>query len=187
MGRLANLRIVDPILSALARGYIFPELACEALFPMVRVEKEAGKLPKFGKEAFRIYQTERALRAKSNRINPEEYGSIDVILAEHDLEYPIDYRERQEAESQQHWMNGDGPAALLIFDALLARRSAPTWRRTRPTTRPATSSPWPAATSSPTRSTPIPSASSTTAKMPSARRSVPNPTPWSSATRSGKS
>src|SRR6266540_3209665 len=98
MGRRADLRIVDPILSALARGYIFPELACETLFPVVRVEKEAGKLPQFGKEAFRIYQTERALRAKSNRINPEDYGHIDVVLKEHDLEYPIDYRERDEAE-----------------------------------------------------------------------------------------
>lgn len=98
MGRRADLRIVDPILSTLARGYIFPELACEALFPVVRVEKEAGKLPQFGKEAFRIYQTERALRAKSNRINPEDYDSIDIALQEHDLEYPIDYRERDEAD-----------------------------------------------------------------------------------------
>lgn len=97
MGRRDALRIVDPILSTLARGYVFPELACEALFPVVRVEKEAGKLPQFGKEAFRIYQTERALRAKSNRINPEDYDSIDVVLKEHDLEYPIDYRERDEA------------------------------------------------------------------------------------------
>ena len=97
MSRTAKLRIVDPILSTLARGYIFPELACETLFPMVRIEKEAGELPQFGKEAFRIYQTERALRAKSNRINPEDYGSIDVKLKEHDLEYPIDYREREES------------------------------------------------------------------------------------------
>lgn len=97
-GRTAQLRIVDPILSALARGYIFPDLACEVLFPRVTVEKEAGKIPQFGKEAFRIYQTERALRAKSNRINPENYSALDFILEEHDLEYPIDYRERQEAD-----------------------------------------------------------------------------------------
>lgn len=97
-GRSQNLRIVDPILSALSRGYVFPDLACETLFPRVTVDKEAGKIPQFGKEAFRIYQTERALRAKSNRINPEDYSSIDFVLDEHDLEYPIDYRERQEAD-----------------------------------------------------------------------------------------
>ena len=117
MSRLANLRIVDPILSTLARGYIFPELACEALFPMVRVEKEAGKLPQFGKEAFRIYSTERALRAKSNRINPEDYGDIDVVLTEHDLEYPIDYRERDEAENVlplERWATNVVTKALRI-------------------------------------------------------------------------
>lgn len=117
MGRTANLRIVDPILSALARGYIFPELACEKLFPIVRIDKEAGKLPQFGKEAFRIYQTERALRAKSNRINPEDYGSIDVVLTEHDLEYPIDYRERQESENVlplERWATNVVTKALRI-------------------------------------------------------------------------
>ncbi|WP_298438049.1 hypothetical protein [Geobacter sp.] len=96
-GRTSELRIVDPILTTFARGYKNAALVCDTLFPWVGVDKEAGKLPQFGKEAFRIYQTLRALRAKSNRINPESYGHIDVILEEHDLEYPIDYRERQEA------------------------------------------------------------------------------------------
>ena len=43
------------------------------------------------------HNTERAIRAKSNRIQPQDIGSIDVVLDEHDLEYPIDYREDQEA------------------------------------------------------------------------------------------
>jgi hypothetical protein len=29
-------------------------------FPFVPVDKEGGKIPKFGKEAFKIYNTERA-------------------------------------------------------------------------------------------------------------------------------
>lgn len=94
--RLQNLRVVDPVLTELARGYANAALIHEALFPVAFMGKEAGKIPQFGKEAFKIYNTERALRAKSNRINPEGRTSIDVVLDEHDLEYPIDYRESAE-------------------------------------------------------------------------------------------
>lgn len=96
-GRLSKLRIVDPVLTALATGYTNEVLVGSVLLPFADVEKEAGKIPRFGKEAFRIYQTERALRARSNRISPEDFGEADFSLDEHDLEYPIDYRE--EAES----------------------------------------------------------------------------------------
>ena len=97
MGRLSKLRIVDPVLTNLAIGYTNAEFIGQTLMPIVEVEKEGGKIPKFGKESFRLYQTERALRAKSNRMNPEDIGSVDVNLDEHDLEYPIDYREDQES------------------------------------------------------------------------------------------
>lgn len=97
MGRLGKLRVVDPVLSALALGYSNAEFIGSVLMPFVNVEKEGGKIPVFGKEAFQIYQTERALRAKSNRINPEDVGGIDINLVEHDLEWPIDYREDAEA------------------------------------------------------------------------------------------
>lgn len=97
MGRLSNLRVVDPVLTALAIGYTNAQLVGDQLFPFVSVDKEGGKIPKFGKEHFKIYNTERALRAKSNRVSPEDVGSIDVALDEHDLEYPIDYREDAES------------------------------------------------------------------------------------------
>lgn len=96
MSRLSNLRVVDPVLTQLARGYNPVGLVAEALFPFVPMEKEAGKVPAFGKEAFKIYSTERAIRASSNRINPEARTTVDVALTEHDLEYPVDYREEQE-------------------------------------------------------------------------------------------
>ncbi|WP_221800450.1 major capsid protein [Oceanobacter mangrovi] len=98
MSRLSNLRLVDPVLTQLAIGYgnnMFG--AAEALFPLVETDKEGGKIPKFGMDHFRIYSTERALRAKSNRIQPSDVGSVDVVLDEHDLEYPIDYREESES------------------------------------------------------------------------------------------
>lgn len=97
MGRLSKLRVVDPVLSTLATGYSNEEFVGANLLPFVGVEKEGVKIPKFGKEAFTIYSTERALRAKSNRIVPEDIGDVTVTLDEHDLEYPIDYREDAEA------------------------------------------------------------------------------------------
>lgn len=97
MGRLEDLRVVDPVLTTLARGYSNAQLVADALFPFATVEKEAGKIPQFGKEAFKIYNTERALRAKSNRISPEGTTTLDYVCDEHDLEYPIDYRESDEA------------------------------------------------------------------------------------------
>ncbi|MBH2010285.1 MAG: hypothetical protein I8H71_11340 [Xanthomonadaceae bacterium] len=97
MGRLSNLRVVDPVLTALAVGYTNEQLIADQLMPFVSVDKEGGKIPLFGKAHFKAYNTERALRAKSNRINPENIGSVDVALDEHDLEYPIDYREDAES------------------------------------------------------------------------------------------
>lgn len=97
MGRLSKLRVVDPILSTLAAGYSNDEFVGDKLLPFVGVDKEGAKIPMFGKEAFIVYNTERALRAKSNRIVPEDIGSVSVTLDEHDLEYPIDYREDAEA------------------------------------------------------------------------------------------
>ena len=97
MGRLSTLRVVDPVLTNLAIGYTNAALVAETLMPFVYTDKEGGKIPKFGKEAFKIYRTERALRAESNRMSPEDIGSVDVVLDEHDLEYPIDYREAAES------------------------------------------------------------------------------------------
>lgn len=97
MGRLSSVRIVDPVLTNLALGYTNNEFVGQHLMPFVWVDKARSKLPVFGKEAFRIYNTERALRAQSNRINPDGVGSIDLVTDEHDLEYPIDYLESSEA------------------------------------------------------------------------------------------
>ena len=96
--RLGALRVVDPVLTQLARGYSNAEFVGETLFPVIgNLLKESGVLPQFGKEAFKLYNTTRAIRAGSNRINPEGITPIKFVLDEHDLEYPIDYREEEEA------------------------------------------------------------------------------------------
>ena len=96
MSTLKKKRVVDPVLTNIARGFKNAAHIAENLFPVVSVSKEGGKIPEFTKESFKIYNTERAIRAKSNRINPENRTEIDFVLTEHDLEYPIDYREQDE-------------------------------------------------------------------------------------------
>lgn len=96
MDRLENLRIVDEVLTNVARGYSNNNFIGTNLFPVVTVNKEGGKIPQFNAEAFKVYTTERAIRSKSNRISPEGRSTIDFALTEHDLEYPMDYREIDE-------------------------------------------------------------------------------------------
>lgn len=94
---LQKLRVQDPVLTELAQGYHNNELVAETLMPTVEIEKEAGKIPTFGRLAFRLPSTVRNLRGSSNRLEPEDIGAIDVALEEHDVEYAIDYREENEA------------------------------------------------------------------------------------------
>ena len=94
---LAALRVQDPVLTKLAQGYHNLELIGEVLMPTVEIDKEAGKIPKFGRLAFRLPSTVRNLRGTSNRLDPEDITAIDVALEEHDVEYAIDYRKENEA------------------------------------------------------------------------------------------
>ncbi|OBX05416.1 inorganic pyrophosphatase, partial [Gallibacterium salpingitidis] len=94
---LAKLRVQDPVLTELAQGYYNNELVGETLMPVVEIDKEAGKIPVFGRLAFRLQSTVRTLRGASNRLEPEDISATDVALEEHDVEYAIDYREENEA------------------------------------------------------------------------------------------
>jgi len=97
MGRLEELRI-NAYLSEVARGYSNNAFVAQNLFPTIYSEKEKIDIFEFNKEAFNIYDTERAIRANSNVISPQGFKKHTTTLTEHDLSYPIDYREEQEAE-----------------------------------------------------------------------------------------
>lgn len=97
MGRLEELRI-NAYLSEVARGYHNSAFVAQHLFPEITSEKEKIDIFEFNKEAFNIYDTERAIRANSNVISPQGFKKHTTTLTEHDLSYPIDYREEQEAE-----------------------------------------------------------------------------------------
>ena len=97
MGRLEELRI-NAYLSEVARGYKNNAFVAQYLFPEITSEKEKIDIFEFNKEAFNLYDTERAIRANSNVISPQGFKKHTTTLTEHDLSYPIDYREEQEAE-----------------------------------------------------------------------------------------
>ena len=97
MGRLDELRI-NAYLSEVARGYRNNAFVAENLFPTIYSEKEKVDIFQFNKEAFNIYETKRGIRENSNVISPQGFSKHTTTLTEHDLSYPIDYREEQEAE-----------------------------------------------------------------------------------------
>ncbi len=98
MSRIQNLRIVDPVLTNLAAGYINEEFIGDKVLPRVTVQKEGGKVPLFGKSQFVEHRTERAIRAESNVRDPDGVKTIDFVLEEHDIATRLDYREKQEAD-----------------------------------------------------------------------------------------
>ena len=96
MGRLEELRI-NAYLSEVARGYSNNAFIAESLFPTIESELEKIDIFEFNKEAFQMYDTERAIRANSNVISPKGFTKHTTTLTEHDLAYPVDYREEEEA------------------------------------------------------------------------------------------
>jgi hypothetical protein len=97
-GRLSALRAqVDPILTTFAAGYNPPaNLIARRVAPVVPTMVEAGTFYKFGKEGFKIYNSERALRANPARI--DWTPSKDTFLCvEHALETQYDHQELEQA------------------------------------------------------------------------------------------
>ncbi len=97
MSKITQNRIVDPVLTTLARGYKNSAFVGENLFPTVMVDKETGRIPLFGKDAFKVYNTKRAPTAASNVRTIDGVHNIRFVLDEHDLVTPVDYREEKEA------------------------------------------------------------------------------------------
>lgn len=94
---LKSKRVVNPVLTTVARGYKNAAFIGERLFPIVEVEKEGFTVPTFGKGVFAVYNTKRAVGADSNIMIREKNGSEDIVLDEHDLAAPVDYREQAES------------------------------------------------------------------------------------------
>lgn len=115
--RLDNLRVVDPVLTTIARGYSNEEFIGEKLFPVVNVDKSAGKIPLFGKESFKVWETERALRADSNEMEGAWLTTTAFSTEEHDLVQRLDYLEIEEA-----MLNLETRAVESVMEAIALKK-----------------------------------------------------------------
>ena len=58
---LSQVRVIDPILTEVARGYTSQKAAvADALFPVVSVNTRAGRILKFDADSFKLVTTARA-------------------------------------------------------------------------------------------------------------------------------
>lgn len=95
----AQARVADPILTAVARGYVSPKSPlANVLFPVVSVGSRAGHIISFGADDFRVVNTARAPGADIKRVQ-FGYAGDKYSLVDHDLEgvLPIEIEEEAAA------------------------------------------------------------------------------------------
>ena len=96
---LSQARVSDPILSAVARGYLSQNAAiADMLFPIVTVGVRAGRILSFGPDDFKLVNTVRAPGSGTKRIQ-FGYGSEKFSLVDHRLEGAVPRENAQEAEA----------------------------------------------------------------------------------------
>jgi hypothetical protein len=95
-----QVRVVDPVLTTVVQGYKPPEFVGDKILPIVLTDKMGGLIRRFGPDDFKLYDTRRAMRAKSKRIEPREGDTVKLALHEESLEITIDINERSEAPNQ---------------------------------------------------------------------------------------
>lgn len=96
---LKQARVIDPILTAVAKGYEsqFP-LVADILFPVVPVTSRGGKIIVFGREQFQVVRSVRAPGADTKSIEIG-YGSENYSLVDHRLmaKVPVELMEEAAA------------------------------------------------------------------------------------------
>ena len=117
--RIDDIRTVDPVLTTIVQSYGNLSMVGEYLFPVVQVSKLKGKIPVFGKEAFVVRDTYRAMRAASNRMQPKDFTLIDFETLEHDIEMAVDYLESEESPG---FLKYEQRIAKDLYDILLLGR-----------------------------------------------------------------
>ncbi len=90
-------RVVDPVLSEVARGYVHPERVGHVLFPRVSVPQRGGKILQFGKESFRKINMRRAPGAMTQRVT-FGYEGDPYFLVQDSLDVPIPREHMQDAQ-----------------------------------------------------------------------------------------
>lgn len=96
---LSSLRVSDPILTSVARGYRSQKASiANVLFPIVSVMARAGRIMKFDADSFKLVGTARAPGANTKRVQ-FGYGTENFSLVDHRLEGTVPRELAQEAQN----------------------------------------------------------------------------------------
>lgn len=112
----SQARVIDPILTKGARGFVKPEAIGHLLFPVVPVSQRGGKVIEFGKEAFKKYNARRAPGSATKRIGFGYEGKAFALVAE-SLEGKVPF-EHQEDANRVPGINLGQRAVRLVSDVL---------------------------------------------------------------------
>jgi hypothetical protein len=93
---LDQARVLNPLLTDVARGYMQAPLIADWLFPRVPVRSRKGQLLQFGKDAFRIRNTKRGPGEQIPRVNIS-YGTAAYALEQHALGVSVPVETTEEA------------------------------------------------------------------------------------------
>ena len=91
-----QVRVIDPILSNVAQGYVHPDRVGFSLFPRVGVQQRGGQIIEFGRESFKRYKTRRAPGANTKRVQ-FGYAGKPFALAQDALEGQVAWEHMQDA------------------------------------------------------------------------------------------
>ena len=92
----ASARVIDPVLTTIARGWKAPKKVGTALFPDVSVPAMGGKIISFGDEALRDFDTVRAPGARAAELQLG-YEGEDFALQMHSMDAKVPREWMQDA------------------------------------------------------------------------------------------
>lgn len=116
----SQARVVDPVLSTVARGYKNAEMVAQYLFPQVNVSLRGGHVITFGKEGFMLYNSQRAPGESTKRVK-FGYAGAPYALADYSLEGTVPVEIEEEASRAIPGIDL-GSGAINTVQAIMALR-----------------------------------------------------------------
>ena len=115
--RINELRMnQNKILTGHATGFSQEPYIGKSLMPEVKVDDTKVIIPSYAKDLFRVYQTERALRAEAKILDPVTYGKNEISLFEHAIAQRLDQWEIAASSVQR--LNLMKYASMQVAEAL---------------------------------------------------------------------
>lgn len=101
MPQLSNsqARVIDPILTEVARGYVNSLPVGQLLFPRVPVSQRGGRIITFGKEDFMLYNNLQRAPGQNTKRVQFGYAGAAFALLDYSLEGQVPIETQQEAEA----------------------------------------------------------------------------------------